>query len=381
MKKLIFKKLFKDILMLFIVLSLSLTVIVWVMQAVNFLDFVSEDGHGFNVYFSYTLLNFPKIFSRLLIITFFISIIYTIIKYEENNELILFWMLGISKIQFIKNVIKFSIFFLIIQMLLTSIISPMAQDSARSFIRSSSIDLFPSLIKKKKFIDTVSNLTIYVDEISKNKKIMSNIFIKDQSDGDSKFQIILAKEGELINVKNNNYLLLKNGEIFNSDGNKSNSFKFENFEFNLSNFVTKTTTIPKIQETETTSLVKCIINNTYNKNLKINPKKLICDKKSTKNISEELLKRFYLPLYMPLITLIGCLVILRTKEENTYRSYKIWIFILGFIIIFFSEASIKYVGESLITNLLFILIPLVLYFFTYLYLRKKLNYKIRVAND
>ena len=381
MKKLIFQKLFRDILMLFIVLSLSLTVIVWVMQAVNFLDFVSEDGHGFNVYFSYTLLNFPKIFSRLLIITFFISIIYTIIRYEENNELILFWMLGVSKIQFIKNVIKFSIFFLIIQILLTSIISPMAQDSARSYIRSSNIDLFPSLIKKKKFIDTVSNLTIYVDEISKNKKIMSNIFIKDQSDSDSKFQIILAKEGELINIKNNNYLILKNGEIFNSDGNKSNSFKFENFEFNLSNFVTKTTTIPKIQETETTSLVKCIINNAYNKNLKINPKKLICDKKSTKNISEELLKRFYLPLYMPLITLIGCLVILKTKEENTYRSYKILIFILGFIIIFFSEASIKYVGESLINNILFILIPLVLYFFTYLYLRKKLNYKIRTTND
>jgi len=378
MKKLIFQKLFRDILMLFIVLSLSLTVIVWVMQAVNFLDFVSEDGHGFKVYFSYTLLNFPKIFSRLLIITFFISIIYTIIRYEENNELILFWMLGISKIQFITNVIKFSIFFLIIQILLTSIISPMAQDSARSFIRSSNIDLFPSLIKKKKFIDTVSNLTIYVDEINKNKKIMSNIFIKDQSDSDSKFQIILAKEGQLININNNNYLLLKNGEIFNSDGNKSNSFKFENFEFNLSNFVTKTTTIPKIQETETTTLVKCIINNTYNKNLKINPKKLNCDKKSTKNISEELLKRFYLPLYMPLITLIGCLLILKTKEENTYRSYKIFIFSLGFIVIFFSEASIKYVGENLINNLLFILIPLIIYLFMHLFLMKKLNYKIKV---
>ena len=381
MKKLIFQKLFKDMLMLFIVLSLSLTVIVWVMQAVNFLDFVSEDGHGLKVYFSYTLLNFPKIFSRLLIITLFISIIYTIIRYEENNELILFWMLGISKIQFIKNVIKFSIFFLIIQILLTSIISPMAQDSARSFIRSSNIDLFPSLIKKKKFIDTVSDLTIYVDEISKNKKIMNNIFIKDQSSGGKKFQIILAKKGELINSNNNNYLLLNNGEIFNSDEKKTNSFKFENFEFNLSNFVTKTTTIPKIQETETTPLVKCIINNAYNKNLKINPKKLICDKDGSKNISEELLKRFYLPLYIPLITLIGCLVILKTKEENTYRKYKLLIFSLGFGAIFFSEASIKYVGENLIDNLLFILIPLVFYFLIYLSLMKKLNYKIKNTND
>ena len=111
MKKLIFRKLFKDILIFFIVFSLSLTVIVWVIQAVNFLDYVSEDGHGFKVYFSYTLLSFPKIFSKLFLITFFISVIYIIIRYEENNELILFWVLGISKVQFTKNIVKLSIFF------------------------------------------------------------------------------------------------------------------------------------------------------------------------------------------------------------------------------------------------------------------------------
>ena len=111
MKKLIFQKLFKDIFIFFIVLSLSLTIIVWVIQAVNFLDYVSEDGHGFKVYFSYTLLNFPKIYSRLFLITLFISIIYIIIRYEENNELILFWTVGISKKQFTKNVLKFSMFF------------------------------------------------------------------------------------------------------------------------------------------------------------------------------------------------------------------------------------------------------------------------------
>ena len=111
MKKLIFLKLFRDILVFFVIFSLSLSVIVWVIQAVNFLDFVSEDGHGFNIYFSYTLLNFPKIFSKLFLITFFISIIYVIIKYEENNELILFWISGISKIEFTLNILKFSIFF------------------------------------------------------------------------------------------------------------------------------------------------------------------------------------------------------------------------------------------------------------------------------
>ena len=111
MKKLIFRKFLKDILVFFIVLSFSLSIIVWVIQAVNFLDFVSEDGHGFKVYFSYTLLSFPKVFSRLYIIVFFISIFYIILKYEDKNELIIFWTLGISKVDFIKNLTKFSLFF------------------------------------------------------------------------------------------------------------------------------------------------------------------------------------------------------------------------------------------------------------------------------
>ena len=37
--------------------------IVWTIQAINYFDFVSEDGHGLKVYFLYTLLNFPKNYS------------------------------------------------------------------------------------------------------------------------------------------------------------------------------------------------------------------------------------------------------------------------------------------------------------------------------
>ena len=61
MKKLIFRKFLLDAFLSFLVLIFSFSVIVWVIQAVNYLDFVSEDGHGFKVYFLYTLFNFPKI--------------------------------------------------------------------------------------------------------------------------------------------------------------------------------------------------------------------------------------------------------------------------------------------------------------------------------
>ena len=67
MKKLIFKNIFTDVIYFFLITSLSLTLVVWVIQAVNLLDLVSEDGHGFKLYFLYTLLILPKIFTKLII--------------------------------------------------------------------------------------------------------------------------------------------------------------------------------------------------------------------------------------------------------------------------------------------------------------------------
>ena len=96
-KKLIFRKFFLDNTYFFIISLASLSIIVWVIQAVNFLDFVTEDCHGLLVYLNYTLLNLPKIISRLMPFIFFISIFYTINKFEDNNELKIFWINGINK--------------------------------------------------------------------------------------------------------------------------------------------------------------------------------------------------------------------------------------------------------------------------------------------
>ena len=82
MEKIIFKSFLKEISFFFILSSISISLIIWIVQAVNYLDFVSEDGHNFKVYFLYTILILPKIFSRILPFMFFISIFYMLIKYE-----------------------------------------------------------------------------------------------------------------------------------------------------------------------------------------------------------------------------------------------------------------------------------------------------------
>ena len=73
MEKIIFRKFFLDLAGFFLIVSLSLSLITWIVQSVNYLDFISKDGHGFQVYFSFILFNFPKIFSKIMIFSYFVS--------------------------------------------------------------------------------------------------------------------------------------------------------------------------------------------------------------------------------------------------------------------------------------------------------------------
>ena len=375
MKKLIFRKFLLDIFSSFLVLIFSFSIIVWVIQAVNYLDFISEDGHGFKVYFLYTLFNFPKIFSKLFLISLFISLFYVILKYENDNELSIYWSVGISKINFINKVLKFSILLLILQFLFTSYFSPKSQNLGKSFVRMSDIDFFPSLIKEKKFIDTLSNLTIYVDEQSIDKKKFKNILIKDQKQNTNEYQIIVAGEGEIVVNANINYLILKKGEIFSSNNNKDfTSFKFENFEFNLSKFGSKTTVIPKIQENKSSNIIKCYLNNSnLNKKFYIDYNELRCSSGSKKDITQEIFKRFYQPFFIPILCLIACIQIINNRFNNYYTFYKIIIFIFGFLTLFISEILIKYTGNNITHDMVIFIFPIILFLLIYLFVLKK-NY-------
>ena len=375
MKKLIFRKFLIDAFLSFLLLIICFSLIVWVIQAVNYLDFISEDGHGFKVYFLYTLFSFPKIFSKLFLISLFISLFYVIIKYENDNELNIYWSVGISKINFVNKIIKFSILLLIIQFILTSYVSPKTQNMGKSFIRMSDIDFFPSLIKEKKFIDTLSDLTIYVDEQSADKKQFKNILIKDQKIDLNEFQLIIASKGKIISKNNSNFLILNKGEIFTSSDNKDfSNFKFENFEFNLSKFSSKTTVIPKIQENKSSNIVKCYLNNSnFNMKFDINYDELRCNKDGKKDIVQEIFKRFHQPFFIPLLCLIACMKIINNKFNNYYTLYKILIFIFGIVTLFTSEVLTKYTGNNLTKDIIILSFPFFLFLSIYFFVLKK-NY-------
>ncbi len=218
MKKLIFRKFALDTLSFFLIMSLTIGLIVWTLQAVNYFDFVTQDGHGLKTYFTFTLLNFPKILHRIIPFIFFITLFYLLTNYEEKNQLSIFWINGVSKIEFAHKIILMSVILALFQILLGGFFSPLSQFKARISLKNSNIDFFTSLIKEGKFINAVDGLTIFIK--SKNEdNSYNNIFIDDSTKNNSK--MIYAKNGVIIDNKQKKSFQLFDGKVINNEKKKN----------------------------------------------------------------------------------------------------------------------------------------------------------------
>ena len=375
MKKSLFAHFLKDTLFFFLLMSLSLGLIVWVIQAVNYLDFMTEDGHGFYVYFSYTLYNFPKIIHRILPFVFFISLFYQINNYELKNELIIFWTAGVSKFQFIKIILIFSIVFFIFQIILGAYVSPAGQDKARNFIRNSNVDFFPSLFQEGKFIDVLKNLSIFI-ESEEPDGIFNNIFLKETNKSSNNMsKVIYAKKGSLKNAEGKRYLELFDGNVINVDSFKTNNFSFDKIDFDLNQYESKSTSFPKIQELNNKLLIKCLSYNFLGKTNELESEIFTCSKNSIKDVKAEVFKRFYNPLYLLLLALIACMIFFISKEGKKFIFYKYIIFLTGFIVIVISEVSLRLASNNIFGLYFFITFPLfaILSLFIFSYYKSKKN--------
>ena len=377
MKKIIFRKLLFDYMSFFSIALISTSVVIWVFQAVNYLDIMIEDGRDYLVYINYSLLNFPKIVTKLIPFVLFFSLFYVTIKYETNNELLIFWNFGVNKIELVNFIFKFSLFLLLIQIFLSSVIVPKSQNQARSFLRTSDINYFGNFIKPQKFNDTIKGVTIFSE--SKDEKNLYNLYIKREM-GNNDFQITYARKGVFKEIGNMPILVLFDGETITENENEITKFSFSKSDFSLKNLKANTTTYKKTQEITTTNLIKCILG-LYK--IKINDKHQKIDNienclpQNLNNIFKEIFKRLIIPLYIPLLSIIPFLLLIVSKENLNYSKFKIFTFFTGLLIIILSETTIRFVSKILFNNIGIALIPLLTLIIIYSILIFKFKFKFR----
>ena len=372
MKNRIYNYIFYEFIRYFAVVLFAFTAIIWTIQAINFLDLVTDDGHAFKIYLLYSFLTIAKVLTKLIPFSFLIASMLTILKLDKDNELILLWTSGLNKIHIVNLIFRISLLFMFIQFIMSSIITPKVLNFSRILLKNSELQFVPSLLKEKQFNDTVEGLTIFVDKKHANGTY-ENIFIRDDgkiltniSSGSS---TIFAKAGYVVNDRSNLILLNGNIQKLESDGNVS-IVKFEKTTLNLSGLSTKTISETKIQETSTLDITQCIqgkIINTHNCNYQ--------DEKSMKDSRIEMNKRFGIPFFIPLIGLITCFLLSPRRERKNSTTYKYIYFFIGFALLVCSEITVRYSGNSWNHTFIYYLIPIGLLPLVYLRLIKQFKYE------
>ena len=373
MEKKIFKNLLIDCVHFFIISVLTATIIIWVVQAVNFLDIIVEDGRNIPTYLRYTLSSLPKILSKILPFMLLISLIFILSKYENNNELLIFWSFGVSKKAFINIFLYVSVLIVLLQIILVSVIVPFTQDYSRKIIKSSSINFIDSFIKTKKFNATLEGLTLFNNAKDEEGNIY-DIYLK--SGTNSNFQVISAKRGNVSQIKGDFILELYDGETTSFTNENVSQFSFSKTKLLLNTFKTGTITHRKTQQVSTINLIRCFQKLYNEKNVDLSNIISIenCRSENIDNIIREIYKRLFVPFYIPSIILITLLLILTSKDKGFYQRKKLGVFILGLLIIIISEISQRFISENLYGNLIIFILPFLSILTLFIIFRIKLNF-------
>ena len=165
-------------------------------------------------------------------------------------------------------------------------------------------------------------------------------------------------------------LVLHNGNIQNLKENGSvNIIKFNKTILNLSGISTKSISEPKLQETSTIKIIRCLIGKDVNMhNCKQNKKALM-------NIRIETNKRFGMPVFIPLMSLVCSFLLSSRKDKKIYNYNKYIYFFMGFIILALSEIVVRYSGISWFHTTIYYLAPVGMLPLFYFALIRKFKYE------
>ena len=372
LKNKIYNYFFNEIFKNFIIILFTFAAIAWVVRAVNFLDLLVDDGYSSGIYFKYSILNISTIVTRFVPLSFLLALTISIVKFEKKQEFLILWTTGLSKIKITNVFILIAFFITLLQLILSLFDNPYLLNISRSLLNDTDQLSVNSVLKSNEFSDTFKGLTFYIERKKSNDELV-NIFIKDTSNNlntlveDSskkKDSTIVAKRGFIDKQK----LILFDGIIQTlNEKNEIKNVEFKKTELTLSNVSTRTITQPKIQETSSSLLYKCILD--QNNDLNITN----CSRKIYKGeVVQNLSRRLGSPLYIPLVSLIISFLIFYKKENRYNFLKKYMLFFVSFIILIFTEVCLKYTGISPTIAIFYFVFPVVLSVLLYLYLIKKI---------
>ena len=295
----------------------TLSLLIWVTQSARLLYLVTDSGLSISTYSEYVFFLIPRSISQLMIISFLISLFLSIMKLQNNKELEIYWLSGISKQEIVFLVIKISLFLTLLALFFFMYLAPVSSKQSRDLIANSEFSLVNALVKKNNFNSPLRGLTIFVNK-NDNQGNLEKVYIFENN------KTIISKKGRVLNEGEKNFLELTDGVIHEKNAqNNITTIKFEKTLFDFTKYQSNITTQPKLQERDIFWIV-----NEYKKT-------------KNSNVLYEIHKRLFKPFFIPIIAILCCFTFYANNEKINSNKIKILIFSLSTFLIIFLEVLLN----------------------------------------
>ena len=325
----------------------TLSFLIWIAQSARFLYLITDMGLSMSVFVPYILYQLPKIVSQMMLVSFLISLFISIVKFQNNKEMEIYWLSGISKKTIIWTILKISLLPTFIALFLYIYLAPMTGLISRNILANSEFTFVNALVKKNNFNSPFNNLTVYVGE-NDNRGNLEKVYLFENN------KTIIAKQGKVLNANNKNYLQLIDGFIHEKNqNNKIQIIKFEKTLYDFTKYQSNLTTYPKHQERSFLWLL-----NEFKKN------------KKQKSVLFEIHKRIFKPLFIPIIALLCCFILYGNNEKFNLIKLRFLTFALTVLSIIFLEILLNLSTSSAFFQYLLYSFPMCVGILIYFFLHK-----------
>jgi lipopolysaccharide export system permease protein len=283
----------------------------------------------------------------MMLISFLISLFISIIKFQNNKEMEIYWLSGISKKEIIWIILKISLVPTIIAFFLYVYLAPMTGLISRNILANSEFSFVNALVKKNNFNSPFNDLTVYVSK-NDNQGNLKKVYLFENN------KTIIAKQGKVLNTNKKNYLQLIDGFIHEkSENNKITIIKFEKTLYDFTKYQSNIVTTPKFQERSFLWLLT-----EFKKN------------KNNNNILFEIHKRLFKPMFIPIVALLCCFILYGNNEKFNLIKLRFLIFSLGISFIIFFEILLNLSASKIFFQYFLYSFPICTIIIIYFFLHK-----------
>jgi len=220
----------------FTLIVASLTLLIWITQALREIDLMTNRGQAILVFIGMTGLLIPVLVLVIAPIALMIAVTYTLNKLNADSEMIVMSAAGISPWRLLVPFAMVAVVVSLIVAVIGAYVGPKGLRDLRSWAAQLRADAISTIVKPGNFTTIERGLTFHIRERRPNGELVG-ILIDDRRDPKER-ATFLAERGEILENDRGTFLVLDNGSVQRREEGKRDPtiVVFERYAFDLSHF-------------------------------------------------------------------------------------------------------------------------------------------------